>query len=107
MSRRPLPTAPTTSSSAVRSARRPTRARRPKRSRRRSLLFSRREELLEQPLEMRMNRQLRAVKEHFVPARYANGGEVLDLQVADLVGLVLDVDPAEIGVGEFFREIEI
>src|SRR5262245_17378292 len=100
MSPRLLRTAPTTSSSAGRSARRRTRARRPKRSSRRSLLFSRREELREQPLEMRMNRQLRAVKEHLAPSRDANRGEVLDFQVAHFVGLVLDVDPAELGLRE-------
>ena len=47
-----------------------------------------------------MNGQLRAVKQDFVPSRDANGGEVLDLEVADFVGLVFDIHPAELGAGE-------
>src|SRR2546425_8750818 len=107
MSRRPSPTAPITSWSAARSARPPIRAPRPRRSRRRlRLFFLPSEELLEQPLEMRMDRQLRAVKQQFAPARHADRGEVLDLEVADLVGLVLDIDPAELRLREFLRERE-
>ena len=55
---------------------------------------------------MGMNRQLRAMKENFVPAGDADGGEVLDFEVTDFVGLVLDIDPAELGIGEFFPHRE-
>src|SRR5438477_11373266 len=107
MWRRPLPTAPITSWSAGRSARLPIRARRPARSRRRLRLFSLpNEELLEQPLEMRMDRQLRAVKQQLAPARHADRGEVLHLEVAHFVGLVLDIDPAEPRLRKFLRERE-
>src|SRR5438067_6489563 len=105
--RRRLPTAPTTSSLVGRSGRRPIRALLPRRSRPRlRLFFLPSEKLLQQPLEMRMDRQLRAVKQDFVVPRDADGGEVLHFQLADLVGLVLDVDPAELGLREFPGERE-
>ena len=47
-----------------------------------------------------------AVKEHLAVARHPDGGKVLHLQVADLVGLVLDVDPAELRCREFLRQRE-
>jgi len=47
-----------------------------------------------------------AVKNELVAARYADGGEVLDFQIAERVGLVLDVDPAELGLRELLREGE-
>ena len=79
----------------------------PRRSRPRlRLFFLPSEKLLQQPLEMRMDRQLRAVKQDFVVPRDADGGEVLHFQLADLVGLVLDVDPAELGLREFPGERE-
>ena len=53
-----------------------------------------------------MDRQLRPVEQHLLAARDADGGEVLHLQVADLVGLVLDIDPAELGLREFPGERE-
>ena len=53
-----------------------------------------------------MNGEERAVKQHLAVPRHADGGEVLDFQVADLVGLVLDVDPAEFRRGEFLRQRE-
>src|SRR5689334_9507210 len=104
MSRRPSGPAPTTSSSAGRSARPPTRARPPRRCRARSRLFSRpREELLQEPLEVGVEGEQGAVKNELVAARYADGGEVLDFQIAERVGLVLDVDPAELGLRELLR----
>src|SRR4051812_8902309 len=105
--RRRSRTAPTISSSAGRSARRPSRARPPRQSRRRLRLFLRpSEQLLEQPLEMRMDRQLHAVEQHFAIARHADRREILDLEIADLVGLILDVDPAELRAGKLFRKRE-
>jgi len=53
-----------------------------------------------------MNRQLCAMEENFIPSRDADGGEVLDLELTDFVGLVLDIDPAELGIGEFFSHRE-
>ena len=55
---------------------------------------------------MGVNGEKGAVKEHVVAPRDADGGEVFHLQVADLVGLVLDVDPAELRLRKFFREGE-
>ena len=53
-----------------------------------------------------MHGEERAVKENLAVARHANGGEILDLEIAHLVGLVLDVDPAEAGVRKLRRERE-
>ena len=56
---------------------------------------------------MRMDRQLHAVEQHFVAARYADGGEVLDIgEIAELVGLVLDVQPAELDPGKLLAKGE-
>ena len=52
-----------------------------------------------------MGRQ-RAVEQDLLAARHAEGGEVLHLEVADFVGLVLDVEPAEPRAGEFLRQRE-
>src|SRR5207253_3672522 len=106
MSRRRSPTAPTTSLSAARFARPPTRAPRPRRSRRRLPLFSRSERFAQQPLEVRVDRKLHAVKQHLVAARHSDGGEILHLELADFIGLVLDVDPAEFRAGELLAERE-
>src|SRR5688572_23941233 len=46
------------------------------------------------------------MEEHFVTARDADRREVLHLQVADLVGVVLDVEPAEFGAREALRQRE-
>src|SRR5882672_6722809 len=104
MSRRPSPTAPTTSS-AARSATRRTRARPPRRSSP-PLLLSFLEQRFEQALEVRMDRQLRAVEQHLIASRHADRREVVHLEVADFLGLVLDIDPAELGGGEFLRQLE-
>src|SRR5262245_14531472 len=53
---------------------------------------------------MLMVRKQRAMEEHVLAARDADRREVLDLQVADLVGVVLDVEPAERGIWEALRE---
>src|SRR4051812_22665795 len=107
MSRRRSQTAPITSWWAAPSARPPIRARPPPPSRRRLPLFSRpSEQLHEQPLEVRVNRQLHAVEQHLAIARDADRREVLHLEVADLVGLVLDVDPAEMHPRKLFAERE-
>ena len=53
-----------------------------------------------------MHGEERAVKEDLAVARHADGGEVLHLQVADLVRLVLDVDPAEFRLRKLLRERE-
>ena len=59
---------------------------------------------------MRMDRQLRTVKQQLLftslAARHADRREILHLEIADLVGLVLDVDPAELRPGKFFRQRE-
>ena len=55
---------------------------------------------------MGMNRQLCAMEENFIPSRDADGGEVLDFELAHFVGLVLDIDPAELGAREFPGERE-
>src|SRR4051794_17413168 len=90
-------TAPTISSSDGRFARRPIRARQRKARRPPSRLFFRpSDELLEQPLEVRMHREQGAVKQHIAAARHANGGKVLHLELAHFVRLVLDIDPAEL-----------
>src|SRR5512138_896150 len=103
--RRPSPTAPTTSWWGGRSARRRTRAPPPRRSRRPSpLSFLPSEELPEQPLEVRMDGEQRAVKQQALSVRHPDGGEILDFEVADFVGLVLDVDPAELGARKLLRE---
>src|SRR5690349_527977 len=104
MWRRRSRTAPTTSWSAARSARPPIRALRPRPSRRRLPLFFRSEQLLQQALEVRVDRELHAVEENFIPARHADRREVLDLEVADFIGVVLDVDPAEFDAGEFLPQ---
>ncbi len=44
-------------------------------------------------------RQQRAEEQHAVAAGEQEGGEVLDVEVADQLGLVLDVDPHEAGGG--------
>ena len=53
----------------------------------------------------------RAVEEHIVVAAFPSAGdtdrgEVLDLEVADLVSLVFDIHPAELGVREFLGKRE-
>src|SRR3954463_624331 len=104
---RRLRTAPTISSSVARSARRPIRAPPPKASRRRSRPFLRpRQELRQEPLQVSVHGEEGAVKKHSVGARDADGGEILHLEVADFIRLVLDVDPAEVRVREFCRERE-
>src|SRR5690348_3813550 len=98
----------TTSSSGGRSARPPTRAPPQRPSRGRLRLFSRpSEELGEQALEVRLDRQLHAVKEHFVVPRHVDSWKVLDVgELAELIGLVLDVRPAEFDVREFLAQRE-
>ena len=53
-----------------------------------------------------MDRQLRAVEQHLLAARDPDRREVLDLQIADLVSVVLDVEPAELGARKLLRELE-
>jgi hypothetical protein len=47
-----------------------------------------------------VRRALRAVEEHAAALFHQDGGKVLHLQVADLLGVVLDVEPAELGLRE-------
>src|SRR5579859_3945939 len=109
MSLRHSPTAPTISLSAARSAWRRSRARPPRRSNPPLPLFFL-EQLLEQPLEVGMDRKLRAVKQHLLIAslfaHHTDRREILDIEVADFVGLILDIDPAESGGGEFLGQLE-
>src|SRR6185503_11601499 len=92
--RRPSPTAPTTSWSGGRYATRKTREPLPKRSRRPSPASSS-NKLLEQPLQMLVVRQHHAVEERLAAAAHEDGRKVLDVDVLDGFGVVLDVDPAE------------
>src|SRR5712671_2015498 len=105
MSRRPSPTARTTSSSGGRCTRRPRRA--PRRSRSRTLsprfFLSRsifKKKLFQHPRELLWLRQHHAVEELLGAARDADGREVLDLELADLLGVVLDVEPCELHLRE-------
>src|SRR5262245_4593971 len=100
---RPLPRAPTTSSSGGRSARQRIRARRPRRSRTRSLGFFQRPE---QPPEMLVVGEERTVEELGAVALHEDGREVLNLPLADRRGVVLDVEPAEARAGKFLRQLE-
>src|SRR6185369_2088772 len=96
-------TAPTISSWGGRSARPRTRAPPHRRFRTRSLgVFQR----LEQPPEMLVMGEEGAVEELGAVALHEEGGEVLHLPVADLGGVVLDVEPAEARAGKFLRQLE-
>src|SRR5882762_902867 len=103
--RRRSRTAPTTSSSGDRSARPRTPGRRRKPSSAPSRLFSP-EQLLQQALEELMGRRLRAEKKRLPAALDQEGREVLDLQVAHLVGIVLGLEPGEPGLRKAFRQRE-
>ena len=53
-----------------------------------------------------MHGEERAVEKDVVIARYADRGEVVHLEFAHLVGLIFDVHPAKLGLGELARELE-
>ena len=54
-----------------------------------------------------MDRKLHAVKEHLTVARHPDGGEILDVgELAELVRLVLDVEPAELDAGKLLLQGE-
>src|SRR6267143_2118617 len=103
--RRRSRTAPTTSSSGGRSARPRTPGRRRKPSSAPSRLFSPKQ-LLQQALEELMGRRLRAAEKGLRAALDQEGREVLDLQVAHLVGIVLGIEPGEPGLRKAFRQRE-
>src|SRR5712691_11900321 len=103
--RRRSRTAPTTSSSGGRSARPPTRGRRRKPSSAPSRLFFP-EQLFQQALQEVVGRRLRAVEKRLPAALDQEGREVLDLQVAHLVGVVLGIEPGEPGLRKAFRQRE-
>src|SRR5690349_683082 len=106
MLRRRSRTAPTTSWWAARSARQRTRARPPRRySRRLGLFFPPSEQFLQQALEVRVDRQLHAVEQHFAVTRHPDRREVLDIgELAEPVSVVFDVHPAELDAGKFFAQ---
>src|SRR5882762_6679715 len=103
--RRRSRTAPTTSSSGGRSARPRTRARRRKPSSAPSRLFFP-EQLLQQALQEVVGRRLRAVEKRLPAALDQEGREVLDLQVAHPVGVVLGIEPGETRLREALRQLE-
>ena len=45
-----------------------------------------------------------AVEQHLFAALHLDGGEVLDLQVADFLGVVLGIEPDELGLRELARQ---
>src|SRR4051812_48689568 len=110
MSRRPLPPVPTTSWSDGRSARRRTPAPPRPRSRTRSLGFFLPlrvlHEGLDEPPEMLMVGEEGTVEDLGAVALDEDGGEVLHLPLAELRGVVLDVEPAKARAGEFLRQLE-
>src|SRR5688572_29572985 len=99
--RRLSPTAPITSSSAGRSGTPPTRARRRRRSRTPSKKSSR-DKLLEQALQVLVVRKHHAFEQRVAAALHQDGRKVLDLDVFGRLGVVLDIDPAELGAREAF-----
>src|SRR3954468_4286452 len=103
MSRRPLPPGPTTSWSGGRSARRRTPAPPRPRSRTRSLGFFQR---LDEPPEMLLVGEEGTVEDLGAVALDEDGGEVLHLPLADLRGVVLDVEPAKARAGELLCQLE-
>src|SRR5213079_1318146 len=103
--RRRSRTAPTTSSSGGRSARPPTRGRQRKRSSAASRL-SFPEQLLQQAPQEVVGRRLRAAEKRLRAAPDQDGREVLDLQVAHLVGVVLGIEPGEAGLWKAPGQLE-
>src|SRR5687767_730760 len=104
-SRRRSPTAPTTSWWADRSATPPTRAPPRRRCRPRSPRSSS-HKLLEQALEVRVVRQHHALEQGLASAAHEDGRKVLDLDVLDRLGFILDVHPAELGARKAARHLE-
>src|SRR5437879_3663184 len=103
--RRRSRTAPTTSSSGGRSARPRTRGRRRKPSSAPPRLpFP--AQLLEQPLQERAGRRLRAVEKRPPAAPDEEGRAVLDLQVAHLLSVVLGIAPGEPGLRKAPGQLE-
>src|SRR5918992_5655252 len=93
--RRRSPTARITSSSDARSGKRLIRKRSRKRSSRRSRLFFL-DKLFQQALQMLVVRQHHAVEQRLFAAAHEDRREVLDLDVLHRLGVLLDVDPAEL-----------
>ena len=54
-----------------------------------------------------MARLKRPVKQHLVAARHADGGKVLHFEIAHLVRLVLDIEPAKAHLREIGGEGKI
>ena len=55
---------------------------------------------------MRVHREEGAVKQDFIVPGDADRGEIFDLEIADFIRLVLDIDPAKARRGKFVREGE-
>src|SRR5688572_31640106 len=92
-------TAPITSWSGGRSARRPIPGPLRKTSSRRSLLSSL-DKLFEQPLEVLVMRQHHALEQGLAAAAHQDRREVLDVDLLHRLGFVLDIDPAKLGARE-------